>query len=56
MFRMINVIGLYEDLRKYVSVTDELDDLFYDAPEGHAQIDVVKDMLTDIISDLERFQ
>lgn len=50
---MINVIDLYEDLRKYVSVTDELDEMFYDAPEGYVQLDIVKDMLADLMNKLE---
>lgn len=50
---MIDIISLYEDLKKYVSVTDELDELFYEAPEGHAQVDIVKDILADLMNDME---
>ena len=44
----MDIISLYEDLRKYVNN----DSMFYDAPEGEAQIDIVKEMLEEIISKL----
>lgn len=44
----MNIINLYEDLRKYIDNETKYDDLFYDAPEGEAQIDIVKDMLEEI--------
>lgn len=40
---MIDISALYEDLRKYIG--SEYDDLFYDAPEGDAQICIVQEML-----------
>ena len=46
----MNIIELYEDLKKYTS--NDMDDLFYDATEGEAQIDIVKDMLNDILKKL----
>lgn len=48
----MNIIELYEDLKKYIEVDAEVDDLFYDAPEGHAQIDIVRDMLETILQRL----
>lgn len=47
----VNIIDLYEDLRKYIKreLRDEYDDMFYDAPEGEAQIDIVKEILENII-------
>lgn len=42
----IDISALYEDLKKYIG--DEYDDLFYDAPEGDAQICIVKEMLEKI--------
>lgn len=48
----MNIIELYEDLRKYMDDEEQYDDLFYDAPEGEAQIDIVKDMLEKIINKL----
>ena len=43
---MIDISQLYEDLRKYIG--GEYDDLFYDAPEGDAQICIVKEILIKI--------
>lgn len=40
---MIDIFALYEDLKKYIG--DEYDNLFYDAPEGDAQICIAKEML-----------
>ena len=42
----IDIFSLYEDLKKYIG--DEYDDLFYDAPEGDAQLCIVKEMLEKI--------
>ena len=47
---MIDIFNLYEDLKKYVST--DLDDVFYDAPEGEAQLDILKDMLVEISTKL----
>ena len=40
---MIDIFALYEDLKKYIG--NEYDNLFYDAPEGDAQICITKEML-----------
>ena len=48
---MIDVVGLFEDLKKYVSVSDEFEQLFYDAPEGEAQVDIVKDMIRSLLNE-----
>lgn len=40
----VDIFNLYEYLRKYIG-SNELDDLFYDAPEGEVQLDIIKDML-----------
>lgn len=42
----IDIFALYEDLRKYFGNAN--DDLFYDAPEGEAQTDIIKEMLTEL--------
>lgn len=42
----IDIFSLFEDLRKYIG--DEYDDLFYDAPEGDAQLCIIKEMLEKI--------
>lgn len=44
----MDIISLYEDLRKYIDTT-EYDDLFYYAPEGDAQIEIVKNVLQEIL-------
>ena len=44
----MDIISLYEDLKKYTD--KQYDDLFYDAPEGESQIDIVKEILTEIIN------
>lgn len=44
----MNIISLYEDLRNYIEDATQYDDLFYDAPEGEAQIDIIKEMLEEI--------
>ena len=44
----MDIISLYEDLKKYIKNKTKYDDLFYDAPEGEAQIDIVKEMLKDV--------
>lgn len=43
----IDIFSLYEDLRKYIG--DEYDDLFYDAPEGDAQLCIVEEMLGKVL-------
>lgn len=48
----MNIIDLYESLREYVPNVKYYDDLFYDAPEGEAQIDIVKEMMEKIMEDL----
>ena len=48
----MNIVELYEDLKKYTEVSPQCDDLFYDAPEGDAQIDIVKEILKNIIDKL----
>lgn len=48
----MDIISLYEDLRKHIEDEAQYDDLFYDAPEGEAQIDIVKEMLKDILGKL----
>lgn len=39
----IDIFALYEDLKKYFG--NEYDDAFYNAAEGAAQYDIVKEML-----------
>ena len=46
----MNIIELYQDLRKYITDATQYDDMFYDAPEGDAQIDIIKEMLREIAS------
>lgn len=48
----MNIIELYEDLKKYIEVEDEIDEMFCEAPEGEVQIDIVKDMLEEILKKL----
>lgn len=48
----MDICNLYEDLKKYVGEDEERDDLFYDAPEGDAQIDIVREMLEEILKRL----
>lgn len=50
----MNIFSLYEDLRKYMEeeTLEEYDDMFYDAPEGEVQIDIVRDMLANILEKL----
>lgn len=48
----MNIIELYEDLKKHMDNESEYDDMFYDAPEGEAQIDIVKEMLETILKKL----
>lgn len=43
----IDIFDLYEDLKKHVG--DEYDDAFYNATEGAAQFDIVKEMLEILI-------
>lgn len=47
----IDIFALYEDLKKYVDI--DYDDLFYDAPEGNAQLCILQEMLDSIINKLE---
>lgn len=47
----IDIFALYEDLKKYIG--DEYDDAFYDAAEGAAQYDIIKEMLERIITVLK---
>lgn len=44
----MNIIELYEDLRKYIDNEFKYDDLFYNAPEGETQIDIVRSMMEEI--------
>lgn len=46
----MDIIGLYEDLKKYMENSTQYDDLFYDASEGKAQKDIVNEMLVEIIN------
>lgn len=46
-----DIFDLYEFLKDYLK-TDENDDLFYDAPEGEAQIDIVRNMLSEVMKDM----
>ncbi len=48
----IDVFTLYEDLKKHIENGSEYDDLFYEAPEGEAQIDIVKEMMKIILEKL----
>lgn len=48
----MDIISLYDDLRKYMEDETRYDDLFYDAPEGEAQIDIVREMLENILEKL----
>lgn len=43
----IDIFALYEDLKKYVG--DEYDAVFYEAAEGSAQYDIVKEILERLI-------
>ena len=43
----MDIISLYEDLKKYI-ICNGYDNLFYNAPEGEIQIDIVKEMLDEI--------
>lgn len=45
----IDIFDLYENLKKYVDNSEGYDDIFYDSPEGEAQVDIVREMLEDII-------
>lgn len=49
---IISLFDLYEDLKKYVDNAEEYDDMFYDAPEGEAQVDIVREMLEKIMDNL----
>jgi hypothetical protein len=43
MNMQIDIFSLFEDLRKHIG--DGYDEIFYDAPEGDAQLCIVKEML-----------
>ena len=45
----MDIISLYEVLKKYIEDEEQYDDLFYDAPEGEAQVDIVREMLEEIL-------
>lgn len=45
----INIFDLYEYSKKYADNDEEYDDIFYDSPEGEAQVDIVREMLEAII-------
>ena len=47
----IDIYAIYEDLKKYVG--DEYDDAFYDAAEGEAQYDIIKELLERIKTELK---
>lgn len=44
----MNVIDLYESIRDYFDYAIHYDDLFYDAPEGCAQIEIIIEILDDL--------
>lgn len=46
----LSIVDLYEDLRKYMTEESraECDDMFYDAPEGEAQFDILKELLAEL--------
>lgn len=48
---MINIFELYEDLKKHIG--DDYDDAFYEAAEGAAQFDIVKEMLQRLIKEVD---
>lgn len=48
---MIDIFVLYEDLKKHIG--DDYDDAFYDAAEGAAQFDIVKEMCEKIMDELQ---
>lgn len=50
----MDIIALYEDLRNHLENEEEFDDLFYNAPEGHAQVDIVIEMLNRILDMLNK--
>lgn len=50
----MDIISLYEDLKKYMKDETQYNDLFYDAPEGEVQIDIVKEMLEYIHKHIEK--
>ena len=52
MSKPINLFALYEDLKKYQD--EDRDDLFYDAPEGSAQIDILIEMLQEITTAIKK--
>ena len=48
----MNIVELYEDLKKHLENTTQYDDWFYDAPEGEIQIDIVKEMLQTLLEQI----
>lgn len=46
----MDIISLYEDLKKYMDEESQYDDMFYNAPEGEAQLDIVREMMEDILN------
>lgn len=50
--KQMDIFSLYEDLKKHMENGEQYDELFYDAPEGEAQIDIVKEMLQSILENL----
>lgn len=46
----MDIFSLYENLKKYLGEDAERDDMFYDTPEGEAQLDIVKEMLKEILA------
>ena len=49
----MDIIGLYEVLKKYISDETRYDNLFYDAPEGEVQVDIVRDILKELLGTLQ---
>ena len=45
----IDVIGLFEDLAKHLGDDTQRDALFYEAPEGDVQIDIVAEMIQQLL-------
>lgn len=45
----MDIITLYEDLRKYTANAKQYDELFYNTPEGEVQVDIVKEILQNLL-------
>lgn len=43
------IINLYEDIKKYMDDESMYDDQFYEAPEGDAQIEIVRNILEELL-------